>query len=379
MKIAIVVERFPPDVGGSGTRYYKIAEHLSKRHVIDVFTLGKQYSADRKQRFNIYRLDPNLHGLPSSLNKLNRVIYLSCSTFLQFLSRSYDIIDVDIWPFLPFFTVKIAKPKTPVVVSWNVVWPFSYNKAVSKICEILAHPVSKVGDHHVTVSNFAKTILQKRFKIPTGKLSVIPNGIDKEFLKAKMEPQPGRIIFIGRLEPQKRIDLILKGFKIFKEKVSAAELHIIGSGSLQQSLLKASQKISGVYLHNPLPTTDNKEIIEQLRKSWVFISTSEFESYGLSIAEALSVGLPVLITKALNEAVKEFVKNGQNGLIVEHNKPTAIAKALEKLYRNQGLWTRLSQNARGMASFHSWDDVAKKVEEVYKKLTNHDLQDMDTI
>ncbi|MGB9778352.1 MAG: glycosyltransferase family 4 protein [Candidatus Bathyarchaeales archaeon] len=367
MKIAIIVERFPPDVGGSGTRYYKIAEHLSKKHTIDVFTLGNLPDNDEECRFNIYTFNLDMSVLFSSLNKLNRVLCFGAATFLQFLFRSYDVIDVDIWPFLPFFAVKAAKPKTPVVVSWNVVWPFSYNKAVSKICEALAYPVSKVGNYHVTVSNFAKDIMQRKFRIPADKITVIPNGVDKEFVEAKLEPQPGRIIYVGRLEPQKRLDLIIEAFKLFKKKVDDAELHIIGSGPLYTQLKETAKRINGVHLHRQVPPKNRRELANQLKKSWVFISASEFESYGLSIAESLSTGLPALLTNApYNAVANELVRDGYNGIIVEHNKPEAIAAELEKLYRDQKLWDELSKNAKRSMRF-SWDEVARKVEKIYKK------------
>jgi glycosyltransferase involved in cell wall biosynthesis len=366
LKIAIVVERFPPDVGGSGTRYYKIAEHLSKRHAVDVFTLGKLSDNDEKQRFNVYRFNPDTNLLPSSLSKLNRALCFSASTFLKFLSRSYDVIDVDIWPFLPFFAVKAAKPKTPVVVSWNAVWPFSYNKTVSKICGALAYPVSKVGNYHVTVSNFAKAVMQKKFKIPANKISVIPNGIDKEFLEAKLEPQPGRIIYVGRLEPQKRLDLIIAAFTIFKKKVEHAELYIVGSGPLYTRLIDASKKIGGIYIHKPVIQRERRQLISYLKKAWVYLSASEFESYGLSTAEALSMGLPAILTNApYNAAANNLVRHNISGLIVEHNKPEAIAKALEELHQNPELWLQLSKNAK-QSVFFSWNEVAEKVEEVYK-------------
>ncbi|MBS7615810.1 glycosyltransferase family 4 protein [Candidatus Bathyarchaeota archaeon] len=372
MRIAIVVERFPPDIGGSGTRYYKIAEHLSKKHAIDVFTLGKPSDNYEKCGFNVYRFNSDTRILPSPLNKLNRVTFFSSSVFLKLFSRSYDIIDVDVWPFIPFFAVKAAKPEVPVVVSWNSVWPFAYNKIVSRICEALAYPVSKIGNYHVAVSNFAKKILQEKFKISKEKIRVIPNGIDKEFLEAKLEPQFGRIVYVGRLEPQKRLDLLLAAFKLFKKKVNNAELHIIGFGPLYTRLINESEKTGGIYIHKPVPQKERRQLISYLKNAWVFVSASEFESYGLSIAEALSMGLPAILTNApYNAATKEIVSHNYNGLIVDHGKPEAICKAFEKLYQNLELWRQLSNNARQSLRF-SWSDVAKEVEEVYKILKKTD-------
>jgi glycosyltransferase involved in cell wall biosynthesis len=100
----------------------------------------------------------------------------------------------------------------------------------------------------------------------------------------------------------------------------------------------------------------------------VFVSASEFETYGLSIAEAMSVGLPVVVTHTpYNAAINEYIKHEYNGLIVEHNQPSALADALERLYRDHELWKKLSHNAKHSTSFNSWEEVALKVEAVYKK------------
>lgn len=365
----MIVERFPPDIGGSGTRFYKIAERLAQRHEIDIFTLGPDHIQFIKRSFRVYRF--NSDKFPLSPYGSNRVIGHSFSTFFQLLFRSYDVIDVDIWPVIPFFSAKIAKPCAPTIVSWNVVWPFSFNKTISRISKMLAYTASKLNTHNITVSNFARTILVKHLNISPKKIDVIPNGIDEAFFKTKLEPQHGRIVFIGRLEPQKRLDLLLEAFKILKKRISDAELHIIGSGSLYPQLLQVSRKINGVHLHNSISAYKKEELISQLSKSWVFVSTSEFEAYGLSIAESLSVGLPVVLTQTpYNAAVNEIVRHKYNGLIVEHNNPMAIAEALEEVYKNQKLWIKLSQNAKLSVSFYSWDDAARKVEEVYKKVKN---------
>ena len=369
----MIVERFPPDIGGSGMRFWKIAERLSQKHTVEIFTVGSSETYDATRSFCIHRFDSSTLPILKS-HGLNRVIGLSFSTFFQLLFRSYDIIDVDIWPILPFFSVKTAEPSTPAVISWNVVWPFSFQRTISVASTVLAKTCSKLCTHNITVSNSAKTVLLKHVRMNPEKVSVIPNGSDEALSKAKLQPKWGRIIFVGRLEPQKRLDLILEAFKIFKRTTNDAELHIIGSGPLESQLLRASEKTSGLYLHKFIPASSREELISMLSESWVFASASEFETYGMSISEASSIGLPAVLTRAPhNGAVDEIVKHESNGLIVDHNKPKAMADAFERLFEDHELWERLSHNARKLAPSHSWDDVAKQVEAVYEKVLSRRL------
>lgn len=362
----MVVERFPPDIGGSGVRFFEIAQRLSRKHTVDIFTLGQYVATDSARSFRVYRCNPNRLTL-SKLDGLNRVADLTFSTFFQSLFHSHDLVDVDIWPFIPFLSSKMARPRMPTVISWNVVWPFSFRKTIVGPSTVLARLCSRLSDYNIAVSDFARKMLLEHIKINPERVSVIPNGNDEAFFKKKMQPHLGRIIFVGRLEPQKRLDLLLEAFKIFRENVGCAEFHIVGSGSLRPEMLNASRKIEGVYLHDSVPIEKRDELISMLGESWVFASASEFETYGMSISEASSVGLPVVLTRApMNGAVNGMIRHECNGLIVDHNNPKAIADAFDRLYRNPDLWRHLSINAKKLAASYSWDTVANRVEAVYE-------------
>ena len=363
----MIVERFPPDIGGSGIRLYEIAQRLSERHKIDIFTLGPSYIKDAHHTFNVHRFDSSRFPFPRYYG-LNRVLSHSISTFFQLLFRSYDVIDIDVWPFLPFFSAKFAKPRTPIIVSWNVVWPFSFHKIISRISNKLAHTISKLSTYNITVSKLAKTLLIEHSGVDSEKIIVVPNGIEEEFFKAKLEPQLGRIIYVGRLEPQKRMDLLLKAFKILKDRIGNVEFHIIGRGSLFPDVNLASKKIKGINVHT-IHAYKRHELMHQLTKSWLFVSASEFETFGLALAEASTLGLPIVLTNTpYNAACRDIVKHEYNGLIVEHNNPEAIADAIEKLYINPELWKHLSYNAKHGAHFYSWNKIAERIEKIYQKI-----------
>ena len=366
LRIAIVVERFPPEIGGSGVRFYKIAECLSKRHLIDIFTL-KPYNSNSStlSSFNVYMFDLSfpLKGL-----NMERVACLSIMSFLRLLPRAYDVLDVDVWPLFPFFSSKLAKIDTPVIASWNVVWPFSYNREISKVATALAHLISKLSTYNITVSQLAKFILMKYLRMKPERIAVVPNGIDDIFRKANLEPKWGRIVYVGRLEPQKRLDLLLRAFKMAKKQIKDLEFYIFGDGSLYKKILGFSRKIEGLKVKRIGPQ-ERDRLVNILRKSWLFISASEFETYGLAIAEASAVGLPVILTNApYNAACQEIIRHKHNGLIVPHNNPVSIAKAIKCLYMNPEFWKELSYNAKYSSNLLSWNEVSKRIEKIYVRI-----------
>lgn len=372
MKIAMIVERFPPDIGGSGVRFFQIAKRLSRRHRIDVLTLGKPGTQDSTFCFHVYRTSTGPEFI--SHLKISRVAVHSLACPLRLLGQSYDVVDVDFWPIFPFFSVKLTRPRSPVIVTWNVAWPFSFYRPVSKIATRLARTVSELSTHNVTVSEFAKNSLSGNLGISRSRIEVIPNGVADEFLKAHVSPQWGRMIFVGRLEPQKRLDLILKAFHIASKQLDNLELHIIGSGSLYSQLLSASKQTTGLYIHGAISPSNTTELVSELRKSWVFVTASEFETHGIAMAESLAMGLPIILTQTPNNgAINDTVKAGHNSLIVKHNDPKAIAHAIQRLYSNEELWKRLSLNAKHKTALQSWDDISKKTEDAYARVCGESM------
>jgi glycosyltransferase involved in cell wall biosynthesis len=100
------------------------------------------------------------------------------------------------------------------------------------------------------------------------------------------------------------------------------------------------------------------------------VSASEFETFGLSIAEALQIGLPAVLTQTPNNAaIGEIAIPGYNSIVVQHDNPKLIAEAIERLYENEELWKKLSYNAKHSTSILSWDEVATKTEAMYKRIT----------
>ena len=372
MKIAMIVERFPPEIGGSGVRFYKIAECLSKNHSIDIFTLKPENSDNFTSytMFNVYMFNSNL---PLKGLSIKRVTCLSIFSFFRLLFREYDLLDIDIWPLLPFLAGKLAKNKTPIIASWNVVWPFSYRREMSKIATVFARLISKLSPYNITVSELAKFILVKHLRMEPKRIAVVPNGIDDIFRKADLEPNWGRIVYVGRLEPQKRLDLLLRAFKIAKKQIKDLEFYIFGDGSLYKKILGFSRKIEGLKVKRIGPQ-ERDRLVSILRKSWLFISASEFETYGLAVAEASATGLPVILTNApYNAACQEIIRHKHNGLIVPHNNPVSIAKAIKYLYMNPEFWKELSYNAKYSSNLLSWNEVSKRIEKIYVRIAETQL------
>ena len=139
------------------------------------------------------------------------------------------------------------------------------------------------------------------------------NPISHE-VKVKPEDQRHGFIFAGRLEKPKGIDLIIQAYSLLPESIKIDHcLEIAGSGSETENLKKLAAKLGIENKVNFLGNLDNRELIRVISEKKVLLMASKFEGFPMVIAEAFSVGVPVIST-AVGD-IPEFVKNEENGLL----------------------------------------------------------------
>lgn len=141
-----------------------------------------------------------------------------------------------------------------------------------------------------------------------------------------------RILTIGRLAHQKGYDIAIEACKLLKEKGINFRWYALGKGPLEsevkelihQNGLTEDFKLLGVK-SNPYPYIKDADI---------YVQSSRFEGFGLAIAEARMLNIPVVTTKF--DAVFNQMIDQKNGLVVEMN-PEAVFEGILKLIDNHDL------------------------------------------
>lgn len=153
------------------------------------------------------------------------------------------------------------------------------------------------------------------------------------------------IIFVGNLIPLKRVDLLIESFiHLYIMRSGNVSLKIIGDGPLIENL----RKLSNGYPIDFLGTQEQKIIFKVLSESDLMCHFSETETFGCSVAEALMVGLPVLVSDC--GGPEEFI-NESNGKVCSEKDPELLA-----IIMNQMLNKNYKRN-----------DIAKDFNEKYKQ------------
>jgi glycosyltransferase involved in cell wall biosynthesis len=184
-----------------------------------------------------------------------------------------------------------------------------------------------------------------RRAVPPERVFLIPNSVDTElFAPAEELPQSRTIIFVGRLEPQKNLFMLLDG---------VAQIHppprlvLIGDGSQREELIEKAAEggvwldWQGVMAHERLPA--------KLREADIFVLPSLIEGHPKALLEAMSCGLPCVGLDA--PGTRDVLHHEENGLLAP---PTAegLSRSLQRLLENTDLAQQLGQNARAWVTSH---------------------------
>lgn len=121
------------------------------------------------------------------------------------------------------------------------------------------------------------------------------------------------ILFVGRLEYSKGIDLLIKAFAGLEN--SKLSLIIIGKGSLKSDLLNLANTLNLMHRIEFVSEAYGYELYKYYKKAKLLVLPSRHEPFGAVINESLVFGCPVLVSKYAG--AKSFVQNGFNGFITD--------------------------------------------------------------
>lgn len=196
----------------------------------------------------------------------------------------------------------------------------------------------------------------------------IPNKIKEKFSESEV-----KLVYIGRLEIHiKGIDLMMEAVVSIADfmRKENAELNLYGPETLNcvaeiKSMITEKNIEDVVKINSAIIGTDKGNA---LLNSDVFIQTSRTEGMPMSILEAMSYGVPCLVTKGTN--MGELVEQYDSGWVSETSSES-IAENIKKAILDRELWKRKSANAREMVEENfSWDKVSsetiKRYEEIIK-------------
>lgn len=205
---------------------------------------------------------------------------------------------------------------------------------------------------------------------------VIPNGIPVpapiDWRAVKQQRMKHQIhgpafVYVGRLSPEKSIDVTLRAFSIVQRRRRRSRLVVIGDGPSRGSLESLAEELAIRPYVDFLGHVDHDRLIgERLPLLGdTFVTASKSENQPMSILEAMALGLPVVGAAA--KGLPELIAHEHNGMLFEPDNHEAMARCMLQMAARTKRRRRMGRNAMLFAANYNIPAVADRLEDLYRR------------
>ncbi len=368
MKILIVSAAYPPYISGVATATANLANWLSRSHQIALIAGGNYKTPQRKKinnNFTLY-LFP---GVQIRRQKASLTIPYPYPKKILSLITAFapDVIHLqDVTP-MSLAALNLArKLKIPAVMTHHFTAEFIVKTLISEpnLSQILSN--SRLTQRLIyrlvnlfynrcdllTVPNPNLIPYFQRAGLTTPILA-IPNGISlknfrrrtklKQILARHRIAQSQIILYVGRLEIDKNIDVLMNAFRLVHQYNQDTSLVLVGDGNKKTQLLNQAKKLNVgdcVYFLGKIDNSD-PALSQLYNAANIFASASIIENQSVAFIEAMAAGLPIVSAKTAISANSDL-----NGLEFEPGNAGALAVCLQKILADQKLRKTISKYNR---------------------------------
>jgi len=240
------------------------------------------------------------------------------------------------------------------------------------------------SDIVAVLSRFTGEKLQRVYKIPTEKITIIPGGVDlKRFYPAANKtkirqrlniPEEKMILFTVRnLVPRMGLENLIYAVKDVVKTVPDVYLVLGGKGALKETLISLTEELGIENYVKFVGFIPEAELPDYYRMADIFIlPTLELEGFGLITLEALASGIPVLGTPV--GGTVEILSKFNSKYLFKDTEPESMAeliiKTRQEFKSNRELWQEVSSQCRlFVEEKYSWERNVKSLEKLFAGVT----------
>lgn len=376
MHICIVSREAPPFAGsgGVGTLYYHLAsELLLMGHHVSFVVPGGEDKIHRQGRLTVYFTKPGAYKLPPLDGGFSSNVEWSLTAMSRLAEiareRPIDVVDSALWDTEALAFSLIGREHRPPLVI-RLVTPYAisadhncWNPPPDQLAQFMEaeRTLVREADAVIAISNMIADTMTKKYGLARDdRWSVGHCGIanwpafdvnegygefpELDGVDATRLSRSKLIVFVGRLERRKGIDLILEAAEDILRADQDAFLILAGRdpegwGDRFRDRLTGQLRERFASLGEVSNATREK----LLAHAFCLLFPSRYESFGLVPLEAFVHGTPVIAARA--GAIPEVIQDGESGILVDPYDAPALAKAVANLMSDENLHRRLSAGA----------------------------------
>ena len=275
------------------------------------------------------------------------------------------------------FTEGIPKALTIVGIP-GVNW-FYGTRVIDSIGFLYSHTIGRVllgSVDKIVVRSKRIAVFLRRLGVPPKKIHVLVRGIDEDrftnldvnSLRATLRPALGFcekdvvVLFVGRLEPMKGINYLLKIAQIIPRMNASVKFLIVGYGSLESLVRRAAHDNPNIRFLG-----FRRDVPQLMAISDILVLPSISEAFPLVIIEAGFVGLPVVTTDV--GAIPDIIKDGETGIIVPRGDVDSLIEAILLLANDPNLRKEFSErHRREIMTKYRWERLIVDYERFFYDL-----------
>jgi len=395
------------ETGGMNVYIREVSRHLSKVGVhVDVFTRRQGPTGSGMDEATVVQFAEHarvIHvdaGPPCYLPKEEVVAYLpeficNMRDFIRDEEGSYDIVHSHYWlsgrvsgyfknvwhvPMVAMFHT-LAELKNQVSLGDD-----EHESAVRVGIERLT---VATADRVVAATMSDSDHLEQFYDADMSRITIVPCGVDiAKFHPGHPQaarlalglPDKAVILFVGRIQQLKGVEILLRAAAILKSRVDEGKvpefcLVIVGGRpgqgddpqSRELDRLHALAKELGVeHLIRWVGAVDHDVLPRYYQAANVTVMPSTYESFGLVAVESMACGTPVVAARV--GGLQTTVQDGETGYLIHAREPALYADRIQEIVTQPELQSRLGKAARRRAATFGWEHVARQLAGLYDDL-----------
>lgn len=375
LNIVLVNQGYPPEQTDGNSRHNGVlAEELASRghnvYVVARAEGGKHKTIEFRNGVWLYRHQPKKlvravtgHGRVDDQLAHAKSVYYTVKEIKD--KHGIDAILVPVWDveglailkhkLAPTILSLMSPLKKVVETQWFGVDEPSYEITYDfeRFCVLNADAVMPISDNIKQTIGDLYDINWKKVetRVP---VRMIPLGVNDQFIgeKAKKKSDEVRLLYVGRFERRKGIDLLFKALSALMEKHKNLHVDLIGDKTLVDengvnyfAEFEAKYKKEAWFKRLYVPGfVSEKELADKYKECDVFVAPSRYESFGQIYIEAMASGKPVIGSKT--GGIPEVVEDGVNGLLIVNEDADDLQKKLDTLISDEKLRDKMGAESR---------------------------------
>jgi len=369
LRVALVTETYPPEVNGVAMTVARLVDGLHQRgHAVQLIRPRQQAHEAASDEAPVQEL--LMRGLPiPRYPHLKLGLPAKRALIRQWQQHRPDVVHVATEGPLGWSALQAAHTlKLPVTSDFRTNFhAYSKHYGVGWLSKPIMAYLRKF--HNRTQATMVPTagLAQDLGSMGFKGLHVVGRGVDTErFCPQRRSdslrrewgagPQTQVVMCVGRLAPEKNLDLLMQAFEAVRSEAPDSKLVLVGDGPLRSALQQAHPQVHFAGMQT------GTALAEHYASADLFLFPSVTETFGNVTLEAMASGLPVLAYRYA--AAAQVIEHGVNGCLVDFDQAVHFIAQARLLAARRGRLQDMAAAARQTALTQGWAHIVSQVEAI---------------